>query len=42
MLSSFTGYDNYMSCSERLRYYYLKKIGTYETEYNMNDKRFLN
>lgn len=42
MLSSFTGYDNYESCSERLRYYYLKKIGTYENEYNMNDSRFLN
>jgi hypothetical protein len=36
-----TGYDNYKSCSERLRYYYLKKIGTYENELNMNDTRFL-
>ncbi|SFS81724.1 hypothetical protein [Lutibacter maritimus] len=39
---SVTGYDNYKSCSERLRYYYLKKIGTYENEQNMNDTRFLN
>lgn len=39
---SVTGYDNYKTCSERLRYYYLKKIGTYENEYNMNDNRFLN
>ena len=37
-----TGYDNYKKCSDRLRYYYLKKIGTYENEYNMNDTRFLN
>ncbi|MFC5625338.1 hypothetical protein [Algoriphagus winogradskyi] len=36
------GYENYKSCSDRLRYYYLKKIGTYENEYNMNDIRFLN
>ena len=42
MLSSFTGYDNYKSCSERLRYYYLKKIGTFENKHNMNDTRFLN
>ena len=39
---SVTGYDNYKSCSERLRYYYLKKIGTFDNEYNMNDTRFLN
>ena len=39
---SVTGYDNYKSCSDRLRYYYFKKIGTYENEYNMNDIRFLN
>ena len=39
---SVTGYDNYKSCSERLRYYYLKKIGTFENEHNMNDTRFLN
>lgn len=39
---SVTGYDNYKSCSERLRYYYFKKIGTYKNEYNMNDTRFLN
>jgi len=39
---SVTGYDNYKSCSDRLRYYYLKKIGTYENEFNMNDTRFLN
>lgn len=39
---SVRGYDNYKSCSERLRYYYFKKIGTYENEYNMNDIRFLN
>ena len=38
---SVTGYDNYKSCSERLRYYYLKKIGTYKNEFNMNDIRFL-
>lgn len=35
-------YDNYKSCSDRLRYFYLKKIGTYENEFNMNDVRFLN
>ena len=39
---SITGSNNYKSCSERLRYYYLKKIGTYENELNMNDTRFLN
>uniref|UniRef100_UPI00404A145C hypothetical protein n=1 Tax=Flavobacterium sp. TaxID=239 RepID=UPI00404A145C len=39
---SVTGYDDYKSCSERLRYYYFKKIGTDENELNMNDKRFLN
>lgn len=39
---SVTGYDNYKSCSDRLRYYYLKKIGTYENGQNMNDIRFLN
>tara|TARA_R110000772_G_scaffold41175_1_gene95766 strand:- start:640 stop:1437 length:798 start_codon:yes stop_codon:yes gene_type:complete len=39
---SVTGYDNYNSCSDRLRYHYLKKIGTYENEYNINDTRFLN
>ena len=39
---SVTGYDNYKSCSERLRYYYFKKIGTFENEHNMNDTRFLN
>jgi hypothetical protein len=39
---SVTGYDDYKSCSERLRYYYLKKIGTYKNEYNMNDNRFIN
>ena len=36
------GYEDYKSCSNRLRYYYLKKNGTYENEYNMNDTRFLN
>jgi hypothetical protein len=36
------GYDNYKPCSNRLRYYYLKKIGTFENEYNMNDIRFIN
>lgn len=36
------GYDNYKPCSNRLRYYYLKKIGTYEKEFNMNDARFIN
>ncbi|WBL23832.1 hypothetical protein [Zunongwangia sp. HRR-M8] len=39
---SVSGYDNYKACSENLRYYYLKKIGTYENEFNMNDIRFLN
>jgi hypothetical protein len=39
---SVTGYDNYKGCSERLRYYYFKKIGTYENELNLNDTRFLN
>lgn len=38
---SVTGYDNYELCSKRLRYYYLKKIGTYDGHYNMNDIRFL-
>jgi hypothetical protein len=36
------GYENYKPCSNRLRYYYLKKIGTFEKEYNMNDIRFVN
>ena len=36
------GYSNYKPCSNRLRYYYFKKIGTYEKEYNMNDIRFIN
>lgn len=35
------GYENYKPCSNRLRYYYLKKIGTFEKEYNMNDMRFI-
>lgn len=39
---SVTGYGNYKSCSERLRYYYLKKNVTDENELNMNDTRFLN
>jgi hypothetical protein len=39
---SVTGYENYKSCSKRLRYYFLKKVGTYENELNMNDTRFLN
>ena len=39
---SVTGYENYKSCSGRLRYYYLKKIGIYENGLNMNDTRFLN
>lgn len=39
---SVTGYSNYKSCSNRLRYYYLKKIGTFANELNMNDTRFLN
>ncbi len=39
---SISGYYTYKSCSEELRYYYLKKVRTYENEYNMNDKRFLN
>lgn len=39
---SVTGYDNYKTCSERLRYYYFKKIGTYDNGLNMNDTRFLN
>jgi len=42
ILSCICGYNTYASCSYRLRYYYFKKIGTYENEYNMNDKRFLN
>ena len=43
MLSySVTGHTNYKSTSERLRYFYFKKIGTYENELNMNDVRFLN
>ena len=39
---SVTGYNDYKSCSERLRYFYFKKIGTYKNEYNMNDNRFIN
>lgn len=39
---SVSGYDNYKSCSDRLRYFYLKKIGSNENEFNMNDIRFLN
>ena len=42
LLYSVSGYDNYNSCSERLRYFYLKKIGSNENEFNMNDTRFLN
>lgn len=42
LVYSVSGYDNYKSCSDRLRYFYLKKIGTEEGEFNMNDKRFLN
>jgi hypothetical protein len=36
------GYENYKPCSNRLRYYYLKKIRTYKNEFNMNDVRFIN
>lgn len=39
---TFSGYDNYKNCSERLRFWYLKKLGTKENEYNLNDIRFLN
>jgi hypothetical protein len=42
LVYSVSGYDNYESCSDRLRYFYLKKIGTDEGEFNMNDVRFLN
>jgi hypothetical protein len=42
LVYSVGGYDNYESCSNRLRYFYLKKIGTDEDEFNMNDIRFLN
>lgn len=42
LVYSVGGYDNYESCSNRLRYFYLKKIGTNEDEFNMNDVRFLN
>ena len=38
----FSGYDTYEDCSDRLRFWYLKKLGTDENEYNLNDKRFLN
>ncbi len=38
---SIGGYDTYNSCSKGLRYYYLKKVGTRENRYNINDKRFL-
>jgi len=41
ILSCICGYNTYESCSYRLREYYFKKIGTYENEYNINDKRFL-
>jgi len=37
-----SGYDNYEDCSDRLKFWYYKKIGTYKNEYNLNDKRFLN
>lgn len=36
------GYDNYKSCSNRLRYFFLKKNGTIKNEFNMNDVRFIN
>lgn len=42
LMYSVSGYDNHKSCSDRLRYFYLKKIGTNENEFNMNDIRFLN
>ncbi|PWJ33243.1 hypothetical protein [Sediminitomix flava] len=43
MLSnSVSGHKTYSSCSDRLRYYYFKKIGSYENKLNMNDTRFLN
>ncbi len=42
LVYSVSGYDKYKSCSDRLRYFYLKKIGTDEDEFNMNDLRFLN
>ena len=38
----FSGYDTYEDCSDRLRFWYLKKLGTDENQYNLNDKRFLN
>ncbi len=38
---SVTGHKSYTSCSDRLRYYYFKRIGTYENDHNMNDIRFL-
>lgn len=42
ILSCMCGHNTYNSCSDKLRYYYFKKIGTYENEFNMNDTRFLN
>lgn len=42
LVYSVSGYDNYKSCSDRLRYFYFKKIGSNEDEFNMNDIRFLN
>ncbi len=43
MLSySVSGHKTYSSCSDRLRYFYFKKIGTFEDKLNMNDTRFLN
>lgn len=38
----FSGYDTYEKCSDRLRFWYFKKLGKGKNEYNLNDRRFLN
>ncbi len=42
LVYSVSGCDDYKSCSDILRHFYLKKIGSNENEFNMNDIRFLN
>ena len=42
LVNSVSGYDNYESCSDRLRNFYLKKTDIGKDEFNMNDIRFLN
>ncbi len=39
--NSVSGHETYETCSDKLRYFYLKKIGSYKNRLNMNDIRFL-